>query len=330
MTTRTLILLFVLATPSWVMAQTSETLQGYAEWRRDTSLVVDGQVVTVMPSTKLKGKGITDLSSIPLGYEVTVKGMRLHNGDVQAQEIEAKPNGTAMFEGDILKSTNAAEEAWVKDGHMFEAGSDGSRVERGRIVEDGPLVHRARGILHKLAPPYVDVNQLRLRVVETKEWNAAAMGNGAIWINSGLLSDASDDEIAVVLGHELAHYTHEHSRRNARRGMWGQMITAGVQGALASGQASATRDLAAVAAAMSLSAWTSGYSRDLEDQADRVGLRYAHEAGYDVNVGPSLWARFRDKYGEQDKVTSFLVGTHSRPTDRIRNIERELVRNYVR
>ena len=55
------------------------------------------------------------------------------------------------------------------------------------------------------------------------------------------------------------------------------------------------RHTAELAAWLSLSAWTTGYSRELEDQADRVGLRYAHEAGYNVSVGPSLWGRWRDK-----------------------------------
>jgi hypothetical protein len=47
-----------------------------------------------------------------------------------------------------------------------------------------------------------------------------------------------------------------------------------------------------------------------------------------VRQGPRLWAKFREKYGEQDKVTTFFVGSHSRPSDRIRNIERELALNY--
>jgi len=35
------------------------------------------------------------------------------------------------------------------------------------------------------------------------------MGNGALWVYTGLMREMSDDELAIVLGHELAHYTHE-------------------------------------------------------------------------------------------------------------------------
>jgi predicted Zn-dependent protease len=61
-----------------------------------------------------------------------------------------------------------------------------------------------------------------------------------------------------------------------------------------------------LAAARSPSPWTTGYSRELEGQVDRLGLRYVHEAGYNA-----LRARFRDNYGERDKVSSIFVGTHA-------------------
>ena len=169
---------------------------------------------------------------------------------------------------------------------------------------------------------------VRVHVVETNEWNASAMGNGAVWVYTGLLNDMSDDEIAIILGHELAHYTHEHSRRGMKKSMWGQL--AGIAGAIGAGAIDnrAGRDAAGLGAALGVTAWQSGYSREMEDQADRVGLRYAYEAGYDISKGPELWMKFRKKYGEQSTLANFLYGSHSRPTDRIRNIRRELRLNY--
>ena len=138
----------------------------------------------------------------------------------------------------------------------------------------------------------------------------------------------TDDEVAIIVGHELAHYTHEHSRRGMKKNLWGQIV--GIAGAVGAASVNnpGARDMAGLGASLGLSAWMSGYSRELEDQADRVGLRYAYEAGYDVSKGPGLWKKFRDKYGEQDSLSNFFAGSHSRPTDRIRNIRRELRRNY--
>ena len=88
----------------------------------------------------------------------------------------------------------------------------------GEIEESGRRVDRVCGLVRRLAPPYVDQSKLRVYVIDNKEWNAMAMGNGAIWIFSGIMDDMTDPELAIVVGHELAHYTHEHSRRQMKQG----------------------------------------------------------------------------------------------------------------
>ena len=154
------------------------------------------------------------------------------------------------------------------------------------------------------------------------------MQNGSIWVFKGLLDDVSDDELAAVLGHELAHYTHEHSRRGTRNGALVQLAGLAAQAAVERVDHSGSRTALAIAGNLSLAAWQNRYSRELEDQADRVGLRYAHEAGYDVAAALRLWKRRRERDGERDSITNFFWGSHSRPTDRIKNIEREMRLNY--
>ena len=302
-------------------------LDGYAEYNQGGILVVDGQRVYTLSDTRVKGDGIRTLTDIPLGYEVKVEGRRQASGMVRATKIEAKPNGSAMYESEVVSATNRIEKMWVDAGEMYM--EDGRRRRSvGDILDSGPEVERVRGIMLKLLPPYVDANDVRVHVVETKHWNASAMGNGAIWVYTGLLNDMSDDEIAIILGHELVHYTHEHSRRGMKKSMWGQL--ASVAGAVGAGtiDSRAGRSAAELGASLGISAWQSGYSREMEDQADRVGLRYAYEAGFDVSQGPEVWKKFRQKYGEEDTMSNFLFGSHSRPTDRIRNINRELRVNY--
>ena len=302
-------------------------LDGYAEYNNGGILVVEGQRVYALNDTRFEGDGIHQLAGIPLGSEVKVEGRRQPSGMVRATKIEAKPNGSAMYESEVVSATNRIEKMWVDAGEMYV--EDGRRRQSiGNILNSGPEVERIRGIMLKLLPPYVDADDVRVHVVETDEWNASAMGNGAIWVYTGLLNDMSDDELAIILGHELAHYTHEHSRRGMKKNMWGQI--AGVAGAVGAGAIDngAGRSAAGMGASLGISAWQSGYSREMEDQADRVGLRYAYEAGFDVSQGPGVWKKFRKKYGEQDTMSNFLYGSHSRPTDRIRNINRELRLNY--
>jgi Zn-dependent protease with chaperone function len=306
----------------------SETIEGYAEWKGEDVIYVDGQRVVAGTDTKFKGQGIRSLADIPLGHEVKVKGRRHAGGEVNAREIEVRPNGIAWFEPEVLQATNDMERLWLSDGHMFEPGADGSRSRIGRIIESGPRVDRVRGIVRRMVPPYVKPEDVRVYVVDTEQWNAAAMGNGAIWVFSGLIDQLSDDDLAIILGHELAHYTHEHTRRNQRRGFMGQLAGIGAQTALAHVDNPGARHTAEMATAIGITAWLSGYSRNLEDQADRVGLRYAFEAGFDVSVGPGLWAKFRERYGETNELENFLRGTHSRPSDRMRNLTLEIERNY--
>jgi len=315
------------AAPSDQTVGKTEKLSGYAEWKRGDLIIVDGQRVRASRATKFKGQA-KSLDAMPYGYEVAAQGVRLADGVVQATEIEAKPNGTALFENDVRQATDEIEAIWLREGVMFEPNDDGGREIIGKTRSEGADVDRVRRIMGRLVPPYVDRSAVRVHVVETDDWNAAAMGNGAVWVYTGLLSDLSDDELAIVLGHELAHYTHEHSRRGAKQAMWGQLLALGAVAAAEAIDNDTARVTTQVAALLSATALLSGYSRDHEDQADRVGLRYAYEAGYDVTAGPGLWARFREKYGERDKVTTLFVGSHSRPSDRIRNIERELAINY--
>jgi len=284
--------------------------------------------VRVHAGTRFAGEA-RGLEAIQLGYEVEARGERDASGVIIAREIKAKPNGNAMFESDVLEATNEIEQVWVGQGRMFEPGEKGSQETVGRLIEAGPQADRVRNIMRRLTPPYVDFDrQIRVYLVDTEEWNAAAMGNGAIWVYTGLAESMSDDELAMVLGHEIAHYTHEHSRRQAKSSMWQGLLGLGALVAAQALNDDTARAAATVAAGIGLTVWSSGYSRDHEDQADRVGLRYAHEGGFDVGAGTRLWGKFRDRYGENDSISNFFFGSHSRPTDRIRNIEEEIALNY--
>src|SRR3990172_6736146 len=86
-------------------------LSGYAEWRSDGALVVDGQRVVLAADARFEGKGrARRFQGIPLGYEVKVEGIRLADGSVLGRKIEAKPNGSAFYEGPIPADADAMEE----------------------------------------------------------------------------------------------------------------------------------------------------------------------------------------------------------------------------
>ena len=306
-----------------------EKVDGYLEWRQGDLLIVDGQKVTTTPGTKFKGKApATSVASIPMGFEVKAKGSRNADGALVAVELEAKPNGSALFEGDVKSMTDQAESEYRKAGRFFNTLEGGRTETVGWMFDSGPKADRARRIVDSLLPPYVDPSQVRVYVIENKEWNAFAMGNYSLYVFSGMMDDLDDDELAIVMGHEIAHATHEHTRRQFKKAMWIQLAALGVAAAAEEIDDKNKRAVAQLLVMFGAQAWSNGYGRDMEDQADRVGLRYAYEAGYDITKGPRLWQRFAKKYGEPGTVANFFFGNHSLSSARAVNLERQLALNY--
>jgi hypothetical protein len=312
------------AAPDEADSGRGEKVDGYAEWRTDGCLVADAQRVCPAPGFKFKGEGeAKDFASIPLGYEVKAKGKRRADGSLLAREVEARPNGSAMFEGEVRAATDQAESEARRSGRFGEG-----KESVGKLIESGPRVDRVRTIVDSLLPPYLHPEDVRIYVIENKEWNAFAMGNYSIYVFSGLLDDMDDDELAIVLGHELVHASHEHSRKQFKRDMWVQLLTLGALAATSSIDDDTQQAIAGLVVLAGSTAYRSGYGRGMEDQADRVGLRYAYEAGYDITKGPRLWNRFARKYGEGNKVASFFFSDHSQSAARATKLEREIAFNY--
>jgi Zn-dependent protease with chaperone function len=308
-----------------------EKFNGYIEWRTNDLLIVDGQRVRVVDTTKVKLRGDVDfLGDVPLGYEVKGKGIRLDDGVLEVENIELKPNGFAFFEHELSSMFDEVEKEYIRKGRVFDSDEYDNIVDDyGRLLDSGPEVERIRRITEDLVPPYLDPQDFRIYAVENSDWNAMAAPNRSIYVFTGLLEELDDDELAIILGHELAHATHEHSRRQYKRSFITELVTA-VPLAIAEAHisGSAGQMLLKFGATFGLLAWENRYSRKQEDQADRVGLRYAYEAGYDVRKGPRLWLRFAKKYGNDNKALNFFFGSHSSALDRAKKLEREIALNY--
>lgn len=318
-----ILLMTLLTTSTLALAGERVKLDGYAEWRRDGALIVEGQVVRADRSTRFEGeRSAKSFASIPAGYEVKVAGTRLGDGSVRASKVEAKPNGNAMFEGQLKAAFDSTEARWREEGRVVEEGHD-----LGRLLDSGAHVARARRITERLVPPYRDPSEFRVYVVDNDEWNAMAAPNGSVYVFRGLLDAMDDDEVAIVIGHEIAHATHEHSRKQYKRNLWTQLAFAGGTAAASRGSR-AVREISGAAVGLGALAFTNHYSREHEDQADRVGLRYAYEGGFDVTKAPGLWKKFGAKYGSQPEALNFFFGGHSTPASRARALQQEIAWNY--
>ncbi len=175
----------------------------------------------------------------------------------------------------------------------------------------------------------------RFTVLSDPTLNAFALPDGSIFVHTGLLARVENDaQLAAILGHETAHVTERHGAQGYKKQLTTflpAILGAEIVGTKVSEKSDNPLVQLATQAGLTLtvSAAVSGYGRTQEDQADRVGLRYAVEAGYDPAPAPRVWDIFNESYGDELKLENFFYGNHSTNKVRKQNQEEEIRRHYA-
>jgi len=193
---------------------------------------------------------------------------------------------------------------------------------------DAQQLQRVRTIANRLIVPTVTFRtdaaswKWEVNVQDSAEVNAYCMPGGKIMVFKGLISklNATDDELAAVMGHEIAHALREHGRERMSEayvqqiGMFG---LAALVGATAKDEqkAAATMEIASLVTTIGL---TLPHSREQEREADRMGLELAARAGYDPQAAVSLWRKMTAAGGA--KQPEFL-STHPSGESRISDLQ---------
>jgi metalloendopeptidase OMA1, mitochondrial len=148
--------------------------------------------------------------------------------------------------------------------------------------------------------------------------NAFALPGGKVGIYTGLLNLVeSDDEIAMVMGHEIAHVTARHGAERVSQGM---MVAVGGLVLDASTQGKKNHDLLLAGYGLAATGGTLAFSRAHESEADFIGLRYAAKAGYDPRAAITFWQKMAQA-GSPSRVPVFL-STHPSHDRRIADLRR--------
>lgn len=151
-----------------------------------------------------------------------------------------------------------------------------------------------------------------------KTVNAFALPGGKVGVYTGLLNLAeSDDELAIVMGHEIGHVTARHGAERMSTGAVAGVIGAGV--GLAS-QKSEYRDLIMTGFGLAATGATLAFSRSNESEADNIGIRYAAKAGYDPRAAVTFWKKMEKQSGNSSTVK--WLSTHPPHAERIADLER--------
>ena len=194
-------------------------------------------------------------------------------------------------------------------------------TKKGQLNTDAALTARVRAIAARIEPqthifrPDAANWNWQVNVIDSKELNAFCMPGGRIMFYSGLIKqlNLTDDEIAIVMGHEIAHALREHSREQISQQMAAQTGIGIGAALLGLGQAGA--DLADQGY-QSLVA--TKFSRTDETEADRIGLELAARAGFDPRAGLTLWKKMGA--AAKDAPPEFL-STHPADANRAATIQ---------
>jgi len=157
--------------------------------------------------------------------------------------------------------------------------------------------------------------QWEVNLIKSDELNANCGPGGKIIVYSGLIDTLklSDDELAAVMGHEIAHALREHGREAMSKAYGVQMAKQGAGSLLGLGQ-----DSLALADTVVNYSLTLPNSRANENEADLIGLELSARAGYNPNAAITLWQKMQAQAGASQPE---FMSTHPASTNRIASLQ---------
>jgi predicted Zn-dependent protease len=236
--------------------------------------------------------------------------------------VPAFSEGVNVGEPSKLRNLVPAKQVEQSANQQYSQMLKEAETQRALAHDDHPQLLRLRVIADKLIPYAERFNsrakewKWEVNLIGSKQLNAFCMPGGKIVFYTGILNQLklTDDEVAMIMGHEIAHALREHARERMAKSTLTN-LGASVLGELVAGgkYAGAFRvggDL------LSLK-----FSRSDETEADIVGLDVAARAGYDPRAGVTLWQKMMA--ANKNAPPEFL-STHPAGDSRIKDIERRL------
>jgi len=190
-------------------------------------------------------------------------------------------------------------------------------AQKGKIDNDPALQKRVYKITGRLIAQAIKMRpetenwEWSIKIIDEPETvNAWAMAGGKMALYTGLVNKIkpTDDELAQVLGHEIAHALAKHSAEKMSVAMASSI------GVVAVGVASDRKGLALTGAALAAAlAVQKPNSRAAESEADQIGIELAAKAGYDPRAAITLWQKMAQVGG---KGPPEFLSTHPSPANR--------------
>ncbi len=196
-----------------------------------------------------------------------------------------------------------------------------ARVKRSLMPPSHPQVVRLRSIAQRLIPNTPQWNnratqwRWEVNLIDSPQINAFCMPGGKIAFYTGILDQLklSDDEAAMIMGHEMAHALREHGRERI-----GKTQATGM-GLSALSQLLGLGNLGNVAAEIGTQLLALQFSREDESEADLVGLELAARSAYVPQAAATLWRKMSAASGGSNSAK--FLSTHPSGPQRVKDLE---------
>ncbi len=215
----------------------------------------------------------------------------------------------------MLISSEELEQRAAKAYNQLKAGA----ASKGALNQDKAMLERVRAVAARIEPQTAVFRRdapawkWEVNVISSNELNAFCMPGGKIMFYSGLISTLhlSDEEIAIVMGHEISHALREHSREQVSQAIAAQTALDLLGLGPGASNLAATSYQAFIA---------TKFSRTDEAEADRMGLELAARAGYAPRAGVTRWQKMIKASQGAGRPPEFL-STHPAEESRIQEIQ---------
>jgi predicted Zn-dependent protease len=239
-----------------------------------------------------------------------------------AAEAEGIPVPKKSRVASLASSEKLEREATAQYAKLLDAAA----TKKALAPADYPQLKRLQAIASRLIPythrfsNRADEWRWEVNLIGSQQINAFVMPGGKIVFYTGIIEKLklTDDEIAMVMGHEMAHALLEHGRERAGQQKVAQAATIG---ASVLSQVMGYGDLGGLLASQTSKFTLLGFSRGDESEADLVGMDIAARAGFDPRAGISLWQKMSE--ASKGEPPQFL-STHPSHASRIDNIRAAL------
>ena len=205
--------------------------------------------------------------------------------------VAKEPEGVVIRNKSFFRYAVSADTIEQQSNVQYDEMTRQAASKRALLPAENAQTQRMRTIAQRLLPFAAKFNERatnwkwEINVLDSPQINAFCMPGGKIAVFTGILNklQLTDDEAALVMGHEIGHALYEHARARA-----GKQMALGAGRAVAGLIFGQLGDLVG-AGAGSLASLK--FSRGDETQADLIGLELAARAGYDPRAGITLWQK---------------------------------------